>query len=79
MITKYVLGQLPSITNVDIPPHDVLDLQIQNGVLVVWVQERRGPRHKTTFVVYLTGETPAPGRTHLKTLQDGPYVAHIYR
>lgn len=67
---------------VDAPIESILDVQIQNGQLVAWATVcDRQPNRKILFKIFGTGwecEDNFEFGTYLKTVQDGPWVWHIF-
>ena len=66
---------------IDEPIEKVLDIQIQNGFIVLWaIVSDRQPKSKILFKIFGTGweEEDFPGK-YLKTLQDpAGFVWHIF-
>lgn len=67
---------------VEAPIESILDVQFQNGELVTWATiNDRQPNRKILFKIFGTGwEFPDDFEfgTYLKTVQDGPWVWHIF-
>jgi hypothetical protein len=69
-------------TIIDAPIEHILDVQIQNGELVAWATiKNRQPNRKILFKIFGTGwefTDDFEFGTYLKTVQDGPWVWHIF-
>jgi hypothetical protein len=78
-IYKYLLRDGVTI---EAPIEHILDVQIQNGEIVAWATiNDRQPNRKLLFKIFGTGwEFPDDFEfgTYLKTVQDGPWVWHIF-
>ena len=69
-------------TIIDAPIEHILDVQIQHGELVAWATiNNRQPNRKILFKIFGTGwefTDDFEFGTYLKTVQDGPWVWHIF-
>ena len=66
---------------VDLPEGSIiLDIQLQNGIAVMWVQfDMNAHRIETRKIHCLgTGSTFSLNLKYLKTIQDGSLVLHFY-
>lgn len=78
-IYKYPIGDGMIV---EAPIEHILDVQIQNGEIVAWATiNDRQPNRKILFKIFGTGwefEDDFEFGTYLKTVQDGPWVWHIF-
>jgi hypothetical protein len=83
MIYKYTVGALP-FTDIDVAlpaDHTILHGAIQDEKFCIWaLVDTKRTSCVLRFRMYCTGE-PIPSAeklTYLTTVQDGPFVGHIF-
>ena len=85
-IYKYELNNmcfLSSNTIMNMPGNKILDIQLQDDVIVAWVEIRDiSILVERVFEFFVTGQEIPEGmgtdRKYLKTLQYNGFVAHVY-
>jgi hypothetical protein len=82
-IWKFTIGQLPFIEyDRFVPQCTLLHAGLQDGKFCVWgiVDTLSSATQKLHLRMYTTGEAIPDSEhlSHLATVQDGPYVAHIF-
>ncbi len=75
MIKKYTLTKYGT-TEIVIGIRQVLDVQMQNDDLVVWVDDQ-APERLWTFHSIFTGDN-APNARYIGTVQDKSLVYHVF-
>jgi hypothetical protein len=75
MIKKLKLNKYGTTEIVE-PIRQILDVQMQNDDLVVWVDDQ-GPERIWTFYSVFTGDS-APFAAYICTVQDKSLVYHVY-
>ena len=58
----------------------LLDVQIQNDAMCIWAEvDTDADYEERAFLVFGTGwEMPMVTMVHIATVQDGPFVWHVY-
>lgn len=78
MIKKYTLAKYGTTKIVE-SIREILDVQMQNDELVVWVDSSGYSESRTwKFDTLVTGDSSIPHAAYIATVQDKSLVYHVY-
>lgn len=70
----------PQVVKFRGPGAEVLDFQVQHGVLVIWaLEDRDGDPFEERFLIRGTGDYVEDGWAYVGTVQHDHYVWHLFR
>ena len=77
MIKKFQLNKR-GITKINTAVRQLLSVDMQEGKLVLWLDSATDYPTEYTFTVCYTGEDAPRNAIYVGTVQDGPFVYHVY-
>ena len=78
MIQKFKLNKRSGITYINTAVRQFLSVGMQDDNLVLWLDSATDYPTDYTFTVCYTGEDAPRNAIYVGTVQDGPFVYHVY-